>query len=110
MRRFIFGMAFATICWSAMFSAQAEVDKFIRACDGQKGMCPEFRPRVNAPAGWAKDEAASRKYGASMFVPSGKRFGNAEAIIYADGRYNRDRTELVQWVATSDRDWATTSG
>jgi len=110
MRRFILGMAFAAISWNAMLPARAEVDKILRACEGQKGLCPEFRPRVKAPDGWVKDEAASLKYGATMFVPNGKRFGNAEAIVYAEGRYNKDRTELVQWVATSDQDWAATSG
>jgi hypothetical protein len=110
MRRFIFSMVFAAISCSAMFPARAEVDKILRVCEGQKGLCPEFRPRVKAPDGWTRDEAASLKYGASMFVPKGKGFGNAEAIIYAEGRYNKDRTELVQWVATSDGDWATTSG
>ncbi|MCA1416242.1 hypothetical protein I6F30_34705 [Bradyrhizobium sp. NBAIM20] len=110
MRRFIFSMVFAVISWSAMFPARAEVDKILRVCGGQKGLCPEFRPRVKAPDGWTRDEAASVKYGASMFVPRGKGFGNAETIIYAEGRYNEDRTELVQWIATSDSDWATTSG
>src|SRR5205807_1913708 len=70
----------------------------------------EFRPRVTAPDGWARDEAASLKYGASMFAPNGKKFGKADVIIYAEGRYNKDRTELVQWVAASDRDWTMTSG
>ena len=110
MRRFIFGMAFVTVSYGAMFPARAEVDKIIHACDRQERLCPEFRPRVKAPDGWARDEAASLKYGASMFVPNGKKFGKAEAIIYAEGRYNKDRTELVQWVAASDRDWTTTSG
>ncbi|WP_439368124.1 hypothetical protein [Bradyrhizobium sp. DASA03120] len=110
MRRFIFGMAFATATCGAMFPVRAEVDKIIHVCDRQDRVCPEFRPRVKAPDGWTRDEAASLKYGASMFVPNGKSFGNAEVIIYAEGRYNKDRTELVQWVATSDRDWATTSG
>src|ERR1700741_5418018 len=104
MRRFILGMAFVTAACGAMFSVRAEVDKIIHVCDRQERLCPEFRPRVKAPDGWTRDEAASLKYGASMFVPNGKRFGKAE------GRYNKDRTELVQWVATSDRDWATTSG
>lgn len=110
MRRFIFGMAFVTVSCGAMFPARAEVDKILHVCDRQQRLCPEFRPRVKAPDGWAKDEAASLKYGASIFVPNGKGFGNAEAIIYAEGRYNKDRTELVQWVAASDRDWATTAG
>jgi hypothetical protein len=110
MRSIIFGMVFAVISSSAIFPARAEVDKILRVCNGQKGLCPEFRPRVKAPDGWARDEAASLKYGASMFVPNGEKFGNAEAIIYAEGRYNKDRTELVQWVAASDRDWATSSG
>jgi hypothetical protein len=110
MRRFFFGLAFVTISCGTMFPAKAEVDKILHVCDRQERMCPEFRPRVNAPDGWAKDEAASLKYGASMFVPNGKTFGNAEAIIYAEGRYNKDRTELVQWVASSDREWAATSG
>jgi hypothetical protein len=101
MRCFIFGMIFVTVSCSAMFPARAEVDKIIHVCDRQ--LCPEFRPRVKAPDGWARDEAASLKYGASMFVPNGKKFG-------AEGRYNKARTELVQWVAASDRDWATTSG
>ncbi len=110
MRHFIFGLAFVTISYSAMLPARAEVDKIIHVCDRQERLCPEFRPRVKAPDGWTRDEAASLRYGASMFVPKGKKFGKAEVIIYAEGRYNKDRTELVQWVATSDRDWATTSG
>lgn len=110
MRRFIFGLAVVTVSLGAMFPARAEVDKILHACDRQEGLCPEFRPRVKAPDGWTRDEAASLKYGASMFVPNGKSFGKAEAIIYADGRYNKDRTELAQWVAASDQDWATTSG
>jgi hypothetical protein len=110
MRRFIFSLAFVAAFCGAMSPARAEVDKIIHVCDRQERMCPEFRPRVTAPDGWTRDEAASLKYGASMFVPNGKSFGKAEVIIYAEGRYNKDRTELVQWVATSDRDWATTAG
>ncbi|WP_025036357.1 hypothetical protein [Bradyrhizobium sp. DOA9] len=110
MRRFILGLAFVAASCGAMFPARAEVDKIIHVCDRQQRMCPEFRPRVTAPDGWTRDEAASLKYGASMFVPKGKTFGNAEAIIYAEGRYNKDGTELGRWVATSDREWATTSG
>ena len=110
MRRFIFGLAFVAVSCGAVFPARAEVDKIIHVCHRQERLCPEFRPRVMAPDGWARDEAASLKYGASMFVPNGNNFGKAEAIIYAEGRYNKDRTELVQWVAASDRDWATTSG
>ena len=110
MRRFILGMVFVTAVCGAMGPVRAEVDKIIHVCDRQERMCPEFRPRVKAPDGWTRDEAASLKYGASMFVPRGKGFGNAETIIYAEGRYNKDRTELVQWVATSDQDWAATSG
>lgn len=110
MRRFIFGMALVIVSCCAMCPARAEVDKILNVCERQDRMCPEFRPRVAAPDGWVKDEAASRKYGASMFVPRGKNFGNAEAIIYAGGRYNKDRIELAQWVAYSDREWAKTSG
>jgi hypothetical protein len=110
MRRFIFGIAVVTVCCGAMFLARAEVDKIIHVCDRQERLCPEFRPRVKAPDGWTRDDAASLKYGASMFVPIGKKFGKSEAIIYAEGRYNKDRTELAQWVAASDRDWATASG
>ncbi|MFK4507512.1 hypothetical protein LPJ38_24960 [Bradyrhizobium daqingense] len=110
MGRFILGLAFVTVFYGVMFPARAEVDKILHVCDRQERMCPEFRPRVTAPDGWTRDEAASLKYGASMFVPNGKTFGRAEAIIYAEGRYNNDRTELGQWVAASDRDWAKTSG
>jgi hypothetical protein len=110
MRHFIFGMAFVSAFCGAMFPARAEVDKIIHVCDRPERLCPEFRPRVKPPDGWRRDEAASLKYGASMFVPNGKTFGKAEVIIYAEGRYNKDRTELVQWVAASDRDWTTTSG
>lgn len=110
MRRFIFGLAFVAVFYGAMLPARAEVYKIIHVCDRQGGLCPEFRPRVTAPDGWVRDDAASLKYGASMFVPNGKSFGEAEAIIYAEGRYNEGRTKLVQWVAASDRDWATTSG
>jgi hypothetical protein len=110
MRRFIFGMAFLTVSYCAMFPARAEVDKIMHVCDRPQRLCPEFRPRVKAPDGWVRDEAASLKYGASMFVPNGKKFGKAEVIMYAEGRYNKDRTELIQWVAASDRDWATSSG
>lgn len=110
MRRLICGMVFVGALWGAMFSAQAEVAKILHVCDRQQRMCPEFRPQVKTPDGWARDDAASLKYGASMFVPKGKTFGKAEAIIYAQGRYNKDRTDLEQWVASSDRDWAATAG
>ena len=110
MRRFIFGMVFVTAACGAMFPARAEVDKIMHVCDQQERVCPEFRPRVKAPDGWTRDEATSLKYGASMFVPNGKTFGEAELIIYAEGRYNKGQTKLVRWVATSDADWATTSG
>ena len=110
MRRFIFGMAFVAVSCAAMFPARAEVAKIMHVCDRQERLCPEFRPRVKAPDGWTRDEVASLKYGASMFVPNGKQFGEAEVIMYAEGRYNKDRTALIQWVASSDRDWATSSG
>ncbi len=110
MRRFIVGMAFVIVSYGTMLPTRAEVDKILHVCDRQQRLCPEFRPRVKVPDGWARDEAASLKYGASMFVPSGRTFDNAEAIIYAQGRYNKDRTELAQWVAVSDRAWVTTSG
>ncbi|CCE02793.1 conserved exported hypothetical protein [Bradyrhizobium sp. STM 3809] len=110
MRRFIFGLACLTVSYGAMFPTRAEVDKIIHVCDGQQRMCAEFRPRVKTPDGWEMNEAASLRYGASMFVPNGKKFGKAEAIIYARGSYNKDRTGLVEWVAASDRDWARTSG
>src|ERR1700761_5803944 len=110
MRRFIFGMACVTAACGALFPVRAQVDKIIHVCDRQERLCPEFRPRVKAPDGWTRDGAASLKYGASMFVPKGQMFGKAEVIIYAEGRYNKDRTALGEWVATSDRDWTTTSG
>lgn len=110
MRRLICGMVFVSAIWGGMFSAQAEVAKILHVCDRQERMCPEFRPQVKTPDGWVRDDVASLRYGASMFVPKGTQFGKADAIIYAEGRYNKDRTELVQWVAASDRDWTMTSG
>jgi hypothetical protein len=80
MRRFIFDVAFVTVFYGAMYPARAEVDKIIHVCDRQERLCPEFRPRVKAPGGWARDEAASLKYGVSMFVPNGRKFGKADAI------------------------------
>ncbi|MGJ4928569.1 hypothetical protein ACQR1I_14410 [Bradyrhizobium sp. HKCCYLS2038] len=109
MRRFILGMAFVIVSYGATFPVRAEVDKIIHVCDGKPGMCAEFRPRVDAPDGWVRNEAASLRYGASMFVPVGKKFGKAEAIIYARGSYNKDRIALSQWVAGSDRNWMATS-
>ena len=84
--------------------AQAEVQKFIRSCDGK--LCPYYRIALTPPDGWVIDEGATKKNDVQIIVPKGKTFGNAPALIYVQVFYHRDKQQsLANFAETSNERW-----
>jgi len=84
--------------------AQAEVQKFIRSCDGK--LCPYYRIVLTPPDGWIIDEAATKKNDVQIIVPKGKTFGNAPALIYVQVFYHRDKRQtLAKFAEVSNDRW-----
>jgi hypothetical protein len=106
MGRLLFGLF---LCISVISTAQAEIKKRAKLCDGGdiSKICPFFLPSFKVPEGWVRDESRGNQLGVDLFVPAGKNFGNAPALIYADARPLSKDTTLEQWVNGSDEKWKT---
>ncbi len=95
-------LALATVLSAG--GAQAEVQKFIRSCDGK--LCPYYRIALTPPDGWVIDEGATKKNDVQIIVPKGKTFGNAPALIYVQVFYHRDKQQsLANFAETSNERW-----
>lgn len=106
--RYVAGMksrlALATIFLVAFgVGAGAEVDKFMRRCNGQ--LCPYFRLKFTPPNGWVQDEEATRENNMPIYVPKGMDFGSAPALIYIGVTYNRDKRPLEKFVEGELQSW-----
>ena len=101
-RRFAAGFAFAGLIAAAV-PAQAEIEKFMRHCDGK--LCPSFRAPITVPEGWAEHAEASRELGAQMLVPKGVEFAAAPAKIYVLVRYNKDKLPVSAITKDTYSDW-----
>lgn len=104
MGRLLFGLF---LCISVVSTAQAEIKKRAKLCDGGdiSKLCPFFLPSFKVPDGWIRDERKGNQLGVDLFLPTGKNFGNAPALIYADARPLGDGVTLEQWVNSSDEKW-----
>ena len=76
--------------------AKSEIEKFMRVCSGK--LCPYYRASVAVPEGWQEDEGSSRAMNVQIFVPQGKTFDNAGAIIYTTVQFNRTRRRSQHWL------------
>ena len=76
--------------------AKSEIEKFMRVCSGK--LCPYYRASVAVPEGWQEDQASSRAMNVQIFVPKGKTFDDAGAIIYTTVQFNRTRRRSQHWL------------
>jgi hypothetical protein len=83
--------------------AKAEVEKLMVMGEGH--MRPVFRLKFTPPSGWQEDAAASTKYGVPVYVPAGKSFGEAPAIMYIRVTYNSDRRSLDRFIDVAHERW-----
>ena len=61
-------------------NASAEVEKFIQVRDGE--LRPYFRLKFTPPLGWMQDAKATQESGMPIYVPKGKTFVDAPALMY----------------------------
>jgi hypothetical protein len=83
--------------------ASAEVEKFMSVQNGQ--MRPYFRLKFTPPKGWAEDKEASEETGLPIYVPAGKDFGNAPALIYINVTYNSDKRTIAKFIEVAHQRW-----
>ena len=98
-----FSAALAFMYFFAAAPATAEVEKFMRHCDGK--LCAYYRASVTIPEGWVEDPEASRKLGVQMLLPKGQSFEAAPAKIYVLVRYNREKQPVSAIARDTYRDW-----
>ncbi len=83
--------------------AKAEIEKFMRQCDGK--LCASFRASIAIPDGWTEDKEASDYFRAQMLLPKGIDFDKAPAKIYVVVRYNRNKQPLSDFLPDTIKDW-----
>lgn len=88
---------------AAAVPAQAEIEKFMRQCDGK--LCPFFRAPIAVPDGWEENAEATRELGVQMLLPKGKDFDAAPAKIYVLVRYNKDKQPVSFVARDTYSDW-----
>lgn len=86
-------------------STRAEVQKFIAPCGGQR-LCMSYQLALTPPPGWTLDTKASSENKVQIIVPQGRNFANAEALIYVQVFYHRDKTQsLADFAGASNEQW-----
>jgi hypothetical protein len=83
--------------------ARAEIEKFMRDCDGK--LCAYFKASITVPEGWVEDKEASSALGVQMLLPKGQDFEKAPAKIYVLVRYNKDKQPVTAITRDTYRDW-----
>jgi hypothetical protein len=84
-------------------SAQADVKKFMKICDGK--ICPFFELVATPPDGWILEKEATKQNNAQMFAPKGKTFRDAEALIYVKVSVRQNEQPLDDFVKVSQDRW-----
>lgn len=90
------GLLLALCLLAAKGPAHAEVEKFMRMCEGK--LCPSYRVKFTPPPGWEEDTAATREQQFQVFVPRGGSFHSSPAIIYIRVNYNHDKKTVAQFI------------
>jgi hypothetical protein len=83
--------------------SSAEVEKFVRLGDGQ--LQPYDRLKFTPPNGWVQDAQATTENQLPIYVPKGKNFGNAGALIYIRVSYNSDKRTLDKFIEVAHERW-----
>jgi hypothetical protein len=84
-------------------SAGAEVEKFIPIGDGQ--LRPYFRLKFTPPEGWMQDPKATQENGMPIYVPKGKTFSDAPALMYIRVSYNGDKRSMEKFIEVAHERW-----
>lgn len=106
----LFRAAFALALIFGGVSARAEVQKFLNPCGGQQ-LCASYQLVLTPPDGWVIDKAASSANKVQIIVPKGKNFGNAEALIYLQVFYHKDKQQsLADFARVSNERWLAAVG
>lgn len=98
-------IAAAMLCTAILIAwpAKAEIEKFMRQCDGK--LCPSFRASITIPDGWVEDKEASDYFRVQMLLPKGVDFDKAPAKIYVVVRYNRKKQPISDFLPDAIKDW-----
>jgi hypothetical protein len=84
-------------------NARAEVEKFMQIDDGQ--LRPYFHLKFTPPEGWMQDAKASQENGVPIYLPKGKNFGNAPAVMYIRVSYNSDKRSMEKFIEVAHERW-----
>jgi len=102
-RRLAAAFAFIGLLAGAATPACAEIEKFMKQCEGK--LCAYYRASITIPEGWVEDKEATAYFNAQMLLPQGLEFEKAPAKIYAVVRYNRDKQPISDFMPDSIADW-----
>jgi hypothetical protein len=83
--------------------ASAEVEKFMSVQNGR--MQPYFRLKFTPPKGWVEDKEASEENGLPIYVPAGKDFNSAPALMYISVSYNNDKRTIAKFIEVAHERW-----
>jgi hypothetical protein len=84
-------------------NASAEVEKFMQVGDGQ--LRPYFRLKFTPPQGWMQDAKATQESGMPIYVPKGKTFVDAPALMYIRVSYNADKHSMEKFIEVAHERW-----
>lgn len=79
--------------------ARAAMEAVAEACPGSTSICVWQRPRLAPPPGWRQADAASARYQANAFVPTGTDFKDAAAVMYAKAVPANGKGDLSEFMA-----------
>lgn len=65
--------------------AHSEMEKIATVC--KTGICTYWWPKLTPPDGWQHDRNHSHHYNFNAMAPTGKSFGDAETVMYANAVY-----------------------
>ena len=81
----------------------------LAAIEGVADTCPETgticfwqQPKVDAPPGWERRDAAGVRYRAAAFAPAGKSFADAPAVMYAKAVPKQGHAATLQGYIAAD--------
>lgn len=83
--------------------AAAEVEKFVQFGNGQ--LQPFYRLKFTPPDGWVQDAEATKQNQLPIYVPKGKNFGNAPALMYIRVSYNSDKRTMDKFIEVAHERW-----
>ena len=101
--KFTLGSTLALVTLLAAAPAHAEIEKLLLHCE--QTLCPCFRASLTVPNGWQEDTAATTKLKVRVLVPRGRTYDNAEALIYANVRFNPEKKSVADFIAEDEAHW-----